>query len=261
MQAVDTALGQGVNAVMIVVTNQGLGPAIVEKCRAVNVALMTIDDTIKDDKGEQIFHVGINTRDLGYYGAKALVELARQKGFFKEGNVVKLMLVDLSILSVTHERTPGYIEGFKEFMPEVNEADYVNVDSTPDGMIESAMRVVSAGLSAHPEVTHWLITGINGDGAIGAMRVFEERNFLVENLIACGLGGYELSLNEFKKDHSSYICTILFPNKEGKKAVELLYDNLIKGTSLSTFTQVLGKVEVATHDNWQQFFPDGKLPW
>jgi len=153
------------------------------------------------------------------------------------------------------------MEGFRQYMPEVPEEEWVEIDSTPSGMIEDAMRVASAAFSAHPEVTHWLITGINDDGAIGGLRVLEERNFPIENVISCGLGGYELSLNEFKKDHESYICTILFPDEEGRVAVELLYNHIIHGEPLPEFTSIPEDVMVATWENWEEFFPGGELPW
>ena len=42
LQGVDNVIGQGANALMVVVTNQALGPAVVEKARAAKIPVLVV---------------------------------------------------------------------------------------------------------------------------------------------------------------------------------------------------------------------------
>ena len=249
MQAVDNVIGQGADALMIVVTQQSLGPAVVEKCREAGIPVITIDDTIEDSDGNRIPHVGLPTVETGVMGGHALAKLAMERDFFAPGNVVKVMQVDMSFLSVVHDRTVGYKAALQEDLP-LKDEDFIVQDSKT-GMFEENLPVASAILNANPDVTHWLVTGINDDGAIAPLRVFEENGFPLENVLACGLGGYIMSYEEFQKPHNSYIVTKLQPFAEGEAAVQILYDFITEGKEMPEETLVPGVI--VTKDNYMDF--------
>ena len=249
MQAVDNVIGQGADALMIVVTQQSLGPAVVEKCREAGIPVITIDDTIEDSDGNRIPHVGLPTVETGIMGGHALAKLAKERGFFAPGNVVKVMQIDMSFLSVVHDRTVGYKAALQEDLP-LKDDDFIVQDSKT-GMFEENLPVASAILNAHPDVTHWIVTGINDDGAIAPLRVFEENGFPMENVLACGLGGYIMSYEEFQKSHNSYIVTKLQPFAEGEAAVQILYDYITEGKEMPEETLVPGVI--VTKDNYMDF--------
>ena len=249
MQAVDNVLGQGADALMVVVTQQSLGPAVVDKCREAGIPVITIDDTIKDFDGKQIPHVGLPTVETGEMGGHALARLAKERGFFDPGNVVKVMQIDMSFLSVVHDRTVGYKAALMEDLP-LKDSDFIVQDSKT-GMFEENLPVASAILNANPDVTHWLVTGINDDGAIAPMRIFEENGFPLENVLACGLGGYIMSYEEFQKPHNSYIVTKLQPFAEGEAAAQILYDYITKDVPMPETTLVPGVI--VTKENYTEF--------
>lgn len=250
MQALDNVIGQGANALMVVVTHQTLGPTVVEKAREAKIPIITIDDTIQDSSGAQIPHVGLPTTETGVMGGHALAKLAKERGFFAPGNVVKVMQIDMSFLSVVHDRTVGYKQALKADLPQLKDSDFIVQDSKT-GMFEENLPVASGILSAHPEVTHWIVTGINDDGALAPLRVFEENGFPLKNVLSCGLGGYKTSYEEFQKAHDSYIVTKLQPFKEGQAAVQILFDNLTKKKAMPAMTLVSG--DVVTKDNYKSF--------
>ena len=249
MQAVDNVIGQGADALMIVVTQQSLGPAVVEKCREAGIPVITIDDTIEDSDGNRIPHVGLPTVETGVMGGHALAKLAMERDFFAPGNVVKVMQIDMSFLSVVHDRTVGYKAALQEDLP-LKDEDFIVQDSKT-GMFEENLPVASAILNANPDVTHWLVTGINDDGAIAPLRVFEENGFPLENVLACGLGGYIMSYEEFQNPHDSYIVTKLQPFAEGEAAVQILYDFITEGKEMPEETLVPGVI--VTKDNYMDF--------
>lgn len=259
MQAVDNVIAQKIDGLMITVTNQGLGPAVAKKCKEAGIPLVTLDDTIKDEAGNQIPHVGLPTKEIGIMGGEALAKMAKERNFFASGNVVKVMMLDIASLSVVHERTEGYMEALKKNVPELKDADFLVVD-TKDGMFEADLAAASAALNANPKVTHWIVTGINDDCAAAALKVFEENKFNFKNVLACGLGGYELSLNIFKKGGApaeAYITSGLQPHVEGMTAVQELNDFIKDKKEMPKYTAIGGKI--VTKDNYLEFFPNGKL--
>ena len=250
MQAVDSVIGQGANALMIVVTHQTLGPTVIDKAREAKIPIITIDDTIVDSDDVPNPHVGLPTTETGIMGGHALAKLAKERGFFKPGNVVKVMQIDMSFLSVVHDRTVGYKQALQQDLPQLKDSDFIVQDSKT-GMFEENLPVAGAILAANPKVTHWLVTGINDDGALAPLRVFEERGFPLKNVLSCGLGGYKTSFEEFQKPHNSYIVTKLQPFKEGQNAVQILYNFLTKKAPIPATTLVAG--DVVTKDNYKKF--------
>ncbi|MGO8694732.1 MAG: substrate-binding domain-containing protein [Rectinemataceae bacterium] len=250
MQAVDNVIGQGANALMIVVTHQTLGPTVIDKAREAKIPIITIDDTIADSNGVQNPHVGLPTVDTGIMGGHALAKLAKERGFFGPGHVVKVMQIDMSFLSVVHDRTVGYKKALMQDLPQLKDSDFIVQDSKT-GMFEEDLPVAQAILASHPEVTNWIVTGINDDCALAPLRIFEENGFDLKSVLSCGLGGYKTSYEEFQKSHDSYIVTKLQPYKEGQNAVRILYNYLTKNTPMPALTLVAG--DVVTKDNYKNF--------
>ena len=251
MAAVDNLIAQKIDGLAICVTNQGLGPAIAKKCKEAGVALVTIDDTMKDENDKQVPHVGFPVKDLAKMGGKELAKIARERGFFSKGNVVKVMQIDMPQLSVVHDRTIGYKEALMEACPELKDADFIQQGSET-GMFDKNLPIASAILNAHPEVTHWIVTGINDDGALAPIKIFQENKFNMDNVIACALGGYELAQAEFQKGSKSIIAIGLRADTEGEKAVQALYDNIVNKKPLPELTSSDGKM--VTLENWKEYF-------
>ena len=77
----------------------------------------SINDTIVDSDGNPVPHVGIDTYGTCYTGGVALADMAKERGFFEPGNVVKVMSVDVSFKTFLHERTQGYQQGIIDNSP------------------------------------------------------------------------------------------------------------------------------------------------
>jgi len=249
MKAVDDAIEQGADALMIVVTQQFLGPAVVEKCREVDIPVITIDVTIKDNEGNQVPHVGSPSVESGKMGGHVLAKLAKERSFFAPGNVVKVMQIDMSFRSVMHDRTVGYRAALMEDLP-LKDSDFIVQDNKTGGFEEN-LTVARAILNTNPDVTHWLVTGINDQGAIAPLRIFEEQGFPIANVLACGLGGSKMSFEEFQKPHNSYIVTRLQPFTEGETAVQILFDYITEDTPMPETTLIPGVI--ITKENYTDF--------
>jgi len=251
--AIDNALAQDIDGLAICITNQGNGPALAMKCAEKGIELITIDDNIVDVDGNPIPHVGMPTVEAGVIGGEMLAKLANERGFFEEGNVVKVIQIDAPDISVLKPRLDGYKQGLMANTP-LTEEDFIYVETT-ECMLEDSLAAAQATIQAHPEVTHWITGGVNDDTAIAVLKALEEQGKIPqENILACGLGGYSLAVEEFKKGNDSFICVVLNPYGEGAAAMEILYDKIVNGTPMPEITYINGFV--ATIDNWEELIEE-----
>jgi len=246
--ALENAFAQQVDGLTITITNQGNGPSVAQRVRDRGVALLTIDDDIIDENGDPVPHVGATTRESGVMGGEYLARMATERGFFDEGNVVKAMFIDAPTVTVLWPRIEGYMEAILANTPLTE--DDILIPETSDAMLEDSLVVARATIQAHPEVTHWIVGGVNDDTAIAPLKAIEEEGRIpLENAVFCGLGGYSMSVEEFRRGNDSYICIVWDSYAEGYKAMEIMYDYLANGVPMPMSTLVGGNI--ATVDNWQ----------
>lgn len=257
LQDIDSALAMNADAILICITNQSMGPNLAARCAEEGVALITIDDNIVDGEGNPVPHVGMPTKEVGTLGGEELAAMANERGFFEEGNVVKVLQIHVPTNTVFAPRLEGYKEALMENTP-LTEEDFIQIDSEDaTGSYEGNLSVSSAAILAHPEVTHWIITGANDDCALAPMDILEEQGFSMDNVLSCGLGGYEMSLEEFKNGNESYIAIVLQPDVEGYLAVYEAYNYLVNGEPMEENTYVSGSI--ANCENYLEYYPNGKL--
>ena len=254
---IDSAFAMEADALLMCITNQSMGPNVAERCAEEGIPLVTIDDNIVDEDGNPVPHVGMPTKEVGELGGEELAKLANERGFFEEGNVVKVLQIDIPTNTVFGPRLDGYQEALMENTP-LTEDDFIRVEAgDPTAAYEGNLEVSTPVITGHPEVTHWIITGANDDCALAPMTILEEQGFDMDNVLACGLGGYEMSLEEFKAGNESYIAIVLQPDVEGYKAVQIAYDYIVNGTEMPENTFVSGSI--ANAENYLEYFPNGKL--
>jgi L-arabinose transport system substrate-binding protein len=249
MAGIESAITQKANGVAFCITDQAMGPAVTDRLKAVKIPYVTINDNVKQSDGKDAPHVGIDTYGSCFKGGEAMGKLAVKRGFFKPGNVVKIMSVDVSFKTFLHERTVGYQDGIMKNSP-LKKADAITMDNET-GMFEQVLPVAQGIINAHPEVTHWLITGLNDDSAVAPLRALEEAGFDMDNVIACGLGGYSLSTDEFKKGNKNYLCIKLQPQSHGSEGVRVLTEFIRDKKPLKGFTPTSGVV--VGFDDWTKY--------
>ena len=252
---IDNAFAQNCDILLLCVTNQSMGPNIAERCAEEGVVLITLDDNIVDQEGNDVTHVGMPTKEVGVLGGTYLGNLATERNYFTEDNNVKVIAIDVPTTTVIAPRIEGYKEGLMATTP-LTEEDFIVVEAA-EGMYEDDIEAASPVIIAHPEVTHWIICGANDDCAIAIMAILEEQGFDMDNTLACGLGGYEMSLAEFKEGNPNYVSIVLRPDIEGYDAVYLAHDYLVNGAEMPKLTEVNGAI--ATAENYLEFYPGGKM--
>ena len=258
MQAVDNVIAQKVDGVVICVTNQGMGPAIVKKFDAAGIPVVAIDDAIADSSGKQIPYIGIPSYDSGIKTAVAMAKAANERGFLNSKNTWRIFVLDIAQVSTCHDMAIGYQDQFLKDIPGLKQEDLIFVD-TKDGSFDNTVATFSAAFNAHPEVTHPILAGTDDYIAFAAVKVLEENGFDFKRALVSGWGAYTPSKDIFLMGGDiakSYMSLALDPHKEGTLAIQYLYDKVVNGKPMPEETLLAG--EIIDISNWKQQFPDAQ---
>lgn len=185
-------------------------------------------------------------------GGSALAELAEEKGFPKESSRIHVVEIDVPEVATFRERLEGYEEALIEKMG--IEESVIQVIWSDTGMYEENRMCAEEWFAENPPEPedYWIVCGANDDCALAVMHTLTDAGVPQSQVIACGLGGYELSTEEFESGNDHYIAVMTQPNAEGEQAVQMLYDYLTKGTPMKE-TVMLGGT-VATCDNYLLYY-------
>lgn len=257
LDAVEDAIAKGTSGIMICTTNQELGPEIARMCEKADVPLLTVDDTMEDENNVQLPHVGMAAEEMGILGGMALSRLAEERGFFDGTSPVKIVELDVPALSVFRQRLRGYEEALFSNTPLT--ADDVICVNVRDGMYEGNYAAFEQYLLENkPDPnTKWIVCGVNDDSALAPMHSLVQYGVSNEQILACGLGGYELSITEFENKNYNYITAMTQPYEEGAQAVQMLYDCFVNDIPMEGSILLGGKI--ATCDNYLIYFNYEKL--
>lgn len=240
------------DGLIICTTSQELGEEIGKLAEKKGIAVVTIDDSMADHNGKAMPFVGMAFREVGAIGGRALAKMAQKQGFLKQNSRVHILEVDVKNVSTFRERLIGYEEALFQSLG-LGEED-VEIIESDTGMYQENREKVEewlAGRDLSPEDC-WIICGANDDCALAPMHVLKERGVPQERIIACGLGGYDLSMEEFKLENRNYITVMTQPDVEGAQAVQMLYEYILQGKEMDSEV-VLGGA-VATCDNYLIYF-------
>ena len=99
--------------------------------------------------------------------------------------------VDFSVADVLHFRTTGAQDAFLKLNPEMaNQFFVADTLTAPASLtLDGANQVVTAVLSEHPEFSHWLVSSLFDDTAMGADAALDAMGFDKATAVVCTVGG------------------------------------------------------------------------
>lgn len=254
MDLVESIIRDQYDGLVICTTNQELGPGIGKLCQEAELPVVTIDDSMVDAEGREFPLVSMACKEVGGIGGVALSRLASEAGFPEDRSQVRIVEMDVPTLSVFRERLTGYEEALFSLLGLSEEQ--VTIIAGDTGMYVDNCQKIREYFRTEPPDSKcfWIVCGVNDDCALAPMHMLAEFGVPCEQVIACGLGGYELSVQEFQKNNRHYITVMTQPDVEGEQAVEMLYYHIAEGVELKD-SVVLGGA-VATCDNYLLYFGD-----
>lgn len=245
ISAMDTMIGAGVKGIAIVVPDQKIGPAVIDKAKAANIPLIALDDGIKDSSGNPAPFAGFDGTDMGTKVGQEVVQLWQASKWGSSD--VGALSIEKQDLSVCMDRTnaarklltgAGFPSG--------------NIQTVPyDGSAPSAIDASSTIVTAHPEFTKWIVFACNDEGVQGGIRALESAGVTAENTIGVGLGAY-LACPEWKSGNPTGFKAALYISgiDVGHSGAQALLDFATKGTPLPART--IAKTTMTTPANYKE---------
>jgi L-arabinose transport system substrate-binding protein len=248
IQAIDNLSAQGAQGLIICTPDVRLGPAIVAKCAAYNMKVMSVDDQFVGAGNKfmtDVHHLGISAHNIGMQVGKSLWDEMQKRGWKIEDTGVCVIAHDE--VATHKERTDGAIEALKAAgFP----ADRIFKGSQKTTDVPGALDAGNIVLTLHPDVKHWLVCSVNDAGVLGAIRATEGHGFGAADVIGIGINGID-ALAEFRKTTPTgfYGSILLQPKRHGYDTSDMMYHWIKDGTEPAKITYTDGIL--ITRDNFE----------
>ncbi|MDR0584086.1 MAG: substrate-binding domain-containing protein [Treponema sp.] len=227
MTALDTAISQKVDVLIVCPPDQKLSQITVDRCKAAGIKVMADDDGLIDEQGVHIAPaLELDAYKVGEGIGEYLANYYKQNNMAANAAATGFMLMNMPEVSSCVPRTEGARDKFVELVPGFDRRKLILADY--DGTTDKGFNVAAATITANPQYTTWIVMAPNDEGAQGATRALEQAN-LDRNAIVAGVGGY-LAKDEFKKSYSAFKATAYIdPVLDGTLAANAAMDWIEKG--------------------------------
>lgn len=169
MTACDNFILQGVDVIVDSNWNLGGGSALVQKCNAAGIPLISIDTYYE---GENSYYVGVDNEGVGKVGGEAAAKFA-MKNF--DGKVDYLVVTYCAALEGINVRTTNALAGLREAGIEIADENYFTIETGSGDCTQLAKQQLTDWLTAHP-VGNTVIVGGNTSNALGLQAAVESQN-------------------------------------------------------------------------------------
>lgn len=218
------AVASHASGLIVVAPAASLGPRLVSIAKKAHIPIEASDNGFAGSNGKSVPFVGINAKQFGANTGKLMVHYYKRAKWSASSTYALLYVVPA--LPTCNQRTNAEKAALvKAGFPA---SHIINVPY--DGTTEVATNATGPVLTAHPQATHWLAAGCNDDGVYGGLKAAGSHGVSVSNLIGVGLGG-DLACQIWAKGapNVGFVATnYIYPNGIGAKAVQNLYDNVVK---------------------------------
>lgn len=218
----DTYLGDGVQAIAIVVPDLSLGPVVSEKAQEAGIPLIAVDDDIVLPDGGPVPYVGMNALNIGHQVGSEIARIFKDEGWAEHIDTVRVGSVEDQKADTCMRRNQGAREALLAEVPEL-ESRIVSIPY--DNTMVNAIDVVSTTLTAHPDAERWIFFSCNDDGVLGSVRATENSGVPAANVIGIGIDGSRSCEAFGGGGESGFRGTMWLDSaKHGAGAVQALYD-------------------------------------
>ena len=198
--ALDSVISQGVDVLIVCPPDQQLSQITVQKCEEAGIKVMADDDPLIDENGKYIAPgLALDAYVVGESQGEWLAAYYEEQGL-ADIETVGYMMMTMNEVSSCVPRHEGARDKFFELTPGFSMEKLIPANY--DGTSDKGFNVVAATITANPDITHWIITAPNDEGAQGATRALEQAGLDKEACVV-GLGGY-LGIDELRKDYSAF---------------------------------------------------------
>jgi L-arabinose transport system substrate-binding protein len=246
INAINTAIAQGVDGIIITVPDPKIGPEVIKLATAAGIPIMATNDTISDADGTPAPYAGFSGFAMGQQVGEKAGELYNESGWDATNTAV--INIQKQDLPTCVERGQGALAAFTETVG----ADLPPViDLGTDASAPQALDRTGAIVTANPDVKNWVVWGCNDESETGGVLALKNAGFGADNVIGVGLGAY-LTCKDWKAGEvtGNKAALSLSGVEVGKLSVNLMVESLRDGTPLPEDSKVPTQIVDAT--NWEQ---------
>ncbi|MDY3917559.1 MAG: substrate-binding domain-containing protein [Candidatus Limivivens sp.] len=222
----DNLIAQNVDIIIICTPDQELSQTIVDRCDAAEIPVFADADGLIVDGKHIAPALELNAYVVGSGMGEWLANYVNtEMDLAADAESIGYMRMTMNEVSSCVPRAEGAKDSFLAGCPDFDESRII--DANYDGTTEAGYDVAAATITAHPEITKWLVTAPNDEGAAGATRALEAASLDGEACVV-GAGAY-IAKDEFKKDYSCFKAAAYFSStetgtQEATAAIEYLRD-------------------------------------
>ena len=193
MNQVDEMISKGVDAIILLIVDEGAAEAIATRCREADVVLIGESIPLMDSEGHWVApQVCLDAYTCGYTCAQWIGENYASLGFdFSDLTQVGFFSIADSRLQNDMNRAEGAEAGIVDAIPGFLEENIFFADIAADAAsdaLQASFNQVSALISANPQIEYWLTVPVMEDDAIGACRALESAGY-ADRAIISSIGG------------------------------------------------------------------------
>lgn len=249
LKAIDNAIANQAKGIVTCIPDQTMSQAAVDKCAEAGIPIVAADDALQDAAGEKIAPwVGINAYVIGQANGDWLAAYAQENNLVTDEQC-GLLILTMDTVSSCVPRAEGEYDNFTAACPDFSTDRIFKADY--DGTTEKGNIAATSVITAHPEITKWLVTGANEEGTIGAVRALESAGLDADACVV-GLGAY-MAKDEWNDKGADGTCmkaaAYFSSDSVGAGSVEVLY-SIIAGEDVPMETAV--DAVVVTPENYKE---------
>jgi L-arabinose transport system substrate-binding protein len=246
VSGVETAIASGAAGIVVVVPEQQIGPAVMQKAADAGIPIIAVDDGIVDSAGNPAPFVGFSSVEAGKQVGNAIADMYESLGWGEPGPETAIITAEAQTVSVCMDRTVNAIAVLQDRLGMTDEqVIHLAVPESQD----NAMTTASQAIIAYPNVKRWLIAACNDNGVLGVVRALEQAGYTADDMIGVGVNG-QIACEEFKKPAATGFRGSIYVDsaKHGEAAIRALHDYVTAGTPIPEKTIIAGAL-ITKDDN------------
>ncbi|MDE7198164.1 MAG: substrate-binding domain-containing protein [Lachnospiraceae bacterium] len=231
VDVLDNLLSQDIQGLIVNICDQQLSQMTVTKCKEAGIPVIAVDVPLIDENGNYLAPaIELDSYLSGRTMGEWAVNYINENNMLADPEKTGIMILAMEKVTSCVPRSDGQMDVFKESFTDFPEGNIIRIDYG-GGSSDEGYNAAAATITAHPEITSWIVTAANDEGAQGATRALEQAG-LDKDSVTVGLGGYHAK-DEFRKEYSCFkAAAYIKASTVGEESVKALYENIVNGTPI-----------------------------
>lgn len=231
IDVLDNVLSQDIQGLIVNICDQQLSQMTVDKCKEAGIPVVAVDVPLIDEEHNYLAPaIELDSYLSGRTMGEWVVSYANENEMMKEPEKTGIMILAMEKVTSCVPRSDGQYDVIKESYPDFPDGNIIRIDYG-GGSSDEGYNAAAATITAHPEITSWIVAAANDEGAQGATRALEQAGLDKES-VTVGLGGYHAK-DEFRKEYSCFkAAAYIKASTVGEESVKALYENITNGTPI-----------------------------